>query len=237
MKHTVFVSFANEDRELADRAVSSLERSGIRCWVSHRDSAPGSEWASSIVDAIESSRLVLLIYTGQSNDSQQVLREMERAVVSDRPIVPYLAEDSPLSKSMSYFLGSTHWLNASKMSEEDGMHVMVKTLGKILDAESDEDLGSSLRPAALVLPTPPNVKKFYISGIALPFALGLLAFLAQPSPDDTLGAVFAASAIFGPVFGIYGLVWARANWVSAVFAGIIASLALLFIVFVVAPLL
>ena len=238
MTHKVFISYANEDREIADQAIANLEKHGIECWVSHRDSKPGEEWASSIVDAIENSQLVVLIYSENSNESQQVLREMERAVGANLPIVPYLVEDKPLSKSMSYFLGSTHWLDASNMSVDAGMHLLVNTLQNLLQPKSAQTLESKLKPAALMLPTPIFLKRAYWIGISLPILFILLLFIVPSLQNVEELAIFIVSiTLFGLGFGIFGLMWGRTNWASSVFAGFLVVAVVLFIILVVSPLL
>jgi TIR domain len=237
MAHRVFVSYATEDREIADRSIAKLEKNGIGCWVSHRDVKPGEEWASSIVDAIEQSQIVVLIYSERSNESQQVLREMERAVGANLPIVPFLIEDKPLSKSMSYFLGSTHWLNASKISTDEGIRLLVNTLQKLLQPKSAQSLESKLKPASLMLPTPILLKRIYWLGILSPILFILLALIPSLQNNEELAQFLGLVVLFCLGFGMYGLLWGRANWRSSVFVGFLVATIILFIGFVVFPVL
>jgi hypothetical protein len=228
-KLDVFVSYSNEDKEVADRVISRLERDGVSCWISHRDARPGAEWAESIVDAIENSKVVILIYTAHSNDSQQVLREMERAVYANVPILPFLIEDHPLSRSMSYFLGATHWLNVSKDPIERGVDKLADAIGPVLRAAS-----KGLRPGAVVLPTPQRLKQLYWAAILIPIALALVA-VAAGSEDIGIAALLGADV--GLPFGVYGLLWGRASWKSSAFAMVLFVLGTIFVATVIMPLL
>ena len=80
MAHDVFISYSHLDKPVADAACATLESRGVRCWIAPRDVLPGDEYASALVGAIHSSRLLVLVFSSGANQSPQVLREVERAV-------------------------------------------------------------------------------------------------------------------------------------------------------------
>src|SRR5687768_8307448 len=110
--HDVFVSYSSKDKLIADSVCSTLESHKLRCWMAPRDIRPGMDWGSAIVDAIGDSAVMCLLYSGNSNQSPQVLREVERAVSKGVTIVPVRLEDVALSKNMEYFISASHWLDA-----------------------------------------------------------------------------------------------------------------------------
>ncbi len=112
MVYDVFISYSIEDQDAAEKICGKLESKGMRCWIAPRDVLPGAEWAEAIVDAIDDSRLMLLVFSASSNSSRQVMREVGRAASKDIPIVPVRIDDVPPSKSMQYFISSHHWLEA-----------------------------------------------------------------------------------------------------------------------------
>jgi formylglycine-generating enzyme required for sulfatase activity len=112
MAHDVFVSYSNKDKPVADAVIAGLENKGIRCWVAPRDITPGSSWGQAIINAIESSRFMVIILSGNSNRSKQVVREVERAVANDVIIIPFRIENIDPTGAMAYFLSSEHWLDA-----------------------------------------------------------------------------------------------------------------------------
>jgi hypothetical protein len=73
---------------------------------------PGSNYGESIVNAIESARAVVLIFSSAANLSPAVQREMERAMHFAKPIIPFRLEDVPINKGMEFYLASCHWLDA-----------------------------------------------------------------------------------------------------------------------------
>mgnify|MGYP001553585274 CR=1 FL=1 len=112
MAHDVFISYSSKDKPAADAACAVLESRGIRCWIAPRDITPGADWGETIVEAIHSSRAFLLIFSGNANSSQQIKREVERAVNHGLPVIPMRIENVLPAKSLEYFLSTPHWLDA-----------------------------------------------------------------------------------------------------------------------------
>ena len=112
MAHDLFVSYSQPDRSAAFALVQRAEARGISVWIAPRDVSPAADWAAEIIDAISSARLMVLVFSGSSNDSGQVRREVERAVHKQLPILPFRIEDVLPSKSLEYFLSAQHWMDA-----------------------------------------------------------------------------------------------------------------------------
>jgi TIR domain len=110
--HEVFISYSSNDKVTADAVCATLESRGIRCWIAPRDVLPGEEYASALVHALRDSQLMVLIFSSGANKSQQVLREVERAVSKGIPIVPLRIENIAPSAAMEYYISSRHWLDA-----------------------------------------------------------------------------------------------------------------------------
>ena len=112
MRADVFVSYSQPDRSQAFDIVSQLEARGIKVWVAPRDIAPSAEWAAEIIEAIGTSKIMVLVFSAASNSSPQVRREVERAVHRQVPILTVRIEEALPTKSMEYFLSAQHWLDA-----------------------------------------------------------------------------------------------------------------------------
>ena len=112
MTHEVFICHASRDKPVAEAVCATLESRHIRCWIAPRDVLPGTEWAEAIVDALDGSRIVVLVLSSSSNSSPQVIREVGRAASNDTPIVPLRIDNVPPSKAMGFFVSSHQWLDA-----------------------------------------------------------------------------------------------------------------------------
>lgn len=112
MAHDVLISYSSHDKLQADAVCNRLESKGIRCWIAPRDVPLGTEYADSIVQAIESARVIVLIYSTHADESHQVRREVERAVSNGIAIIPVRIENAAMSEAFQYYVGSMHWLDA-----------------------------------------------------------------------------------------------------------------------------
>ncbi len=97
----------------------ALEESGIHCWMALRNIKPGEVWAASVIEAIKSSQLMVLVYSSAANDSQQVVRELELAVNHKLMIIPLRIEDVSPSPALEYYIQTSHWLDAFKSPIEE----------------------------------------------------------------------------------------------------------------------
>jgi hypothetical protein len=108
----VFVSYASADKAVADAAVASLERARMRCWYAPRDITPGANYGDSIMAALVASRVLVVIVSASSVASNQVVREVERAVHHGLVVVPFRVENVEMRGSFEFFLSVPHWLDA-----------------------------------------------------------------------------------------------------------------------------
>lgn len=110
--HQVFISYSHKDEKIREAVCKKLEAEGIKCWYAPRDIQPGEEWADTITKALQQCKVMVLIFTDNSNTSNQVLREVGLAVDFKKAIIPFKCDDSIPSGSMQYYLSTLHWLNA-----------------------------------------------------------------------------------------------------------------------------
>ena len=149
MVHEVFISHSAQDKVVADAVCAAFEEDGIRCWVAPRDVRPGRSFPGEITRAIQHSKVMVLIFSRHSNNSEQVLREVQLAVDSHLPIVRLRIEDVTLSDDLRYYLSTPHWLDA--LSPPLSKHIAsLKTAIKELLAQSAEV--ASEPPAAQLAP-------------------------------------------------------------------------------------
>ncbi len=108
----VFISYSGNDKATALETCSALEAAGLRCWIAPRDVRPGVWYAGEIMEAIDSCRVMVLIFSSSANASPSVQREIERAASKGVQIVPMRIEPIMPTQSMEYFLGSIQWFDA-----------------------------------------------------------------------------------------------------------------------------
>ena len=152
MGHDVFISYASRDKPTADAACAFLEARGIRCWMAPRDILSGMDWSESIIDAIESCYVFLLVFSSGANESPQIKREVERAVNKSRLIVPFRIENVTPTKSLEYFISTPHWLDAMSPPVESHLGQLADTIRLLLERRALAEKTQPLRPPAYVAP-------------------------------------------------------------------------------------
>ena len=112
MAHDVFISHSTSNRPVANAVCAALESAGIRCWIAPRDVMPGRSYSGEITRAIQQSRAFVLIFSAHSNNSEQVLREVQLAANSRLHIVQFRIDAVVPSDDLEYYLSGPHWLDA-----------------------------------------------------------------------------------------------------------------------------
>jgi TIR domain len=138
MAQDVFISYANQDKAIADQVCAALEHQGIRCWIAPRDIQPAEIWAVSIMRGLKASRVLVLVLSAGANSSQHVVREVERAVHLKIPIVPFRVENVLAEGALELHLGVVHWLDAMTLPLEPHLQRLVNTLQAILKSERQQ---------------------------------------------------------------------------------------------------
>ena len=165
----VFVSYASADRDVAFRIVGYLEEQGIRCWVAPRDVGPGVEYGEAIIDAIGEARALVLVLSDQSNESQFVRKEVERAVSKTKPVLPVRIREVTPSGALEFYISSAQWVDAWKSPMEQHLLPLVAAI-KAMGAP-----GSA--PVRSVAPQKPLPRAGVRNGLNIGLALVAVAAL------------------------------------------------------------
>lgn len=150
MDHDVFISFSSKDRAIADRILLNLERVGIRCWISSRDIKAGEDYQDSIISALESSKLVLLVFSSNANESSEVKKELANASAQGLPIIPLRIENVLAKGGMKYQLMSRQHLDLFPNWNESIRRV-AKAVQHLLHEQAERRSAQSA--AAVAVPT------------------------------------------------------------------------------------
>jgi hypothetical protein len=134
----VFISYASKDKIVADAVCARLEAAGIRCWIAPRDIVAGTSYGEAIIDAIHGAKVMVLVFSSSANASGHIPKEVERAVSSGVAILPFRIEDVAPGKSLDYFIGSVHWLDAMTPPMEKHLDSLATTVHKLIPQKRSE---------------------------------------------------------------------------------------------------
>ena len=167
----VFISYSSKDKTVADAVCARLEAAGIRCWIAPRDVLAGTSYGEAIIEAIHSVKIMVLVFSSNANTSGHIPKEVERAVSNGLTLLPFRIEDVPPGKSLDYFIGSVHWLDAMTPPMEKHLDALAATVQRLLPA------GEKRIPVPSPPPPPPPPPPVHKTSKALWIGIGALAVL------------------------------------------------------------
>lgn len=106
----VFISHSSIDRKIAEEVCSCFEKEELTCWISYRvkDLQPGREYTERITEAIDCSKIFVVLLSSNSIVSKQVLQEITLA--NDRQrfgmrIFPVIIDEQVNVDDIHHFAG------------------------------------------------------------------------------------------------------------------------------------
>ncbi|WP_187278187.1 toll/interleukin-1 receptor domain-containing protein [Methylobacterium sp. WL7] len=108
----IFISHSSRDQKIADALRQAIENRGFVCWISGRDIGPGEGFQDVIVRSLQQSYAMLLVFTQNANNSQEIKKEVALASQFNVPIIPIRAEDVLPSNAFKYELATRQWVDA-----------------------------------------------------------------------------------------------------------------------------
>ena len=133
--YDVFISHSSKDGKLAVALCHFLEARNLRCWMAPRDINAGKDYAEAIIEAIQASKIMVVVFSASTNDSRAVRNEVERAFNHQLFIIPFRTKDIIPAQSFEFFLSSTHWLDAIDGNAEDYFEELYKNCAILLNKE------------------------------------------------------------------------------------------------------
>ena len=200
MKRIAFISHSSKDKAIGEAVCNFLESHGIPCWIAPRDVTPGKNYGAAIVDAIDECAVFVLVLSGESNKSGQVVREVERAASTNSVIIPLRVEPVQPSRDLEFYVSSSHWLDATEKPLEKHLNTLVDAIGNWQTRGGTQDRATP-EPPAPVRSAPTRSGKRLLIGSAIVVALVLCAsiifFATRPrsKPRDEATPPPTASAV------------------------------------------
>ena len=164
MTHKVFISYSTKDKSTADAICHILEQNDLECWIAPRNITSGRHYASEIMDGIKTAKIVVLVYSKNSQESAFVKNEIENAFSNNKPILSFKIDETMPEESMEYYLKINHWLEAYPEPEKE-FNKLIEDALKLCDEESDKPISWSL--SGFVPEDLSKLKKDYTSLILL----------------------------------------------------------------------
>lgn len=111
MGAATFISYSSQDREIALTVCEALENRGVSCWISCRDIGPGENFQVSIVRAIRAAKVMVLVFSANCNNSEEIKKELVLAGRSQLIVIPVRVEDVAPDEAFAYELATRQWVD------------------------------------------------------------------------------------------------------------------------------
>jgi hypothetical protein len=111
MTPSIFLSYSSKDHAIAETICNALENRGLTCWMSSRDIGPGENFQVSIIRAIRTAAVMVMVFSGNSNNSDEVKKEIALAGQHKLLVVPVRVEDVVPAEAFQYELATRQWID------------------------------------------------------------------------------------------------------------------------------
>src|SRR5438874_4292234 len=163
MTKKVFISHSSKDNKVATAVCTALESRGHSCWMSSRDIKPGENFQGSIVRAIREAGVMVLVFSSNANNSEEIKKEMALASQSRKLVIPVRAEDVTPSEDFTYELATRQWIDMF-IDWEKAIEKLSQQIETAIPRAEDSQMAAMRRP-------PPTSK------ISAPLLAGTAAIL------------------------------------------------------------
>jgi TIR domain len=148
----VFISYSSKDQKIAETIYQALETRGQKCWISCRDVHPGENFQEAIVRALRQARVMVLVFSSNANNSDEIKKEVVLAGRHHVTVVPVRVEDVLPNDAFSYELATRQWIDLFKNWEQELERLATRVAGIVATAKPQYD--AAPRPEPTTAPSP-----------------------------------------------------------------------------------
>lgn len=137
-KYDVFISYSSLDKKVVEGLCAYLEQQQIRCFVAYRDIPKATPWPPYIAEALNESRMMVVVFSGNFNRSEEVDRELTMASKKKMPILTFRLSDEEFKGTKEYYLSNINWIDAFPEPKKV-FGAVTENVKKLIDMTKDRD--------------------------------------------------------------------------------------------------
>lgn len=99
-QYDIFISHSHKDKDKARFLADELKGFEYRVWIDNLEIEPGEDWPDEIETGIDSSEIILVVWTKDAKNSKWVKNEIARADAKSKLIVPLMFDDSEVTVTL-----------------------------------------------------------------------------------------------------------------------------------------
>ncbi len=190
MDPKIFITYSSKDQKVARTICTALENRGLNCWISSRNVKPGQNYQEQIVRAIRASRVMVLVFTVNANNSNEIKKELALASQNNLVVIPVRIEDVAPNEAFAYEFATRQWIDLFE-DWEKSMAELVELIAAILNDPPPAD-----RPkAAPGLPGDTATPAFFMAGAASTPTPAITSAVPFMQRSETRWAMIAVLAV------------------------------------------
>ena len=132
MDPKIFITYSSKDQKVARTICTALENRGLICWISARNVKPGQNYQEQIVRAIRAARVMVLVFTANANNSNEIKKELALASQNNLVVIPVRIEDVAPNEAFAYEFATRQWIDLFE-DWEKSISELVELIAAILD--------------------------------------------------------------------------------------------------------
>jgi Tfp pilus assembly protein PilF len=107
----IFITYSSKDEKVSRTICAALENRGLTCWIASRNIKPGQNFQEQIVEAIRAAKIMVLVFTANANNSNEIKKELALASQNNLLVIPVRIEDVTPSTAFTYELATRQWID------------------------------------------------------------------------------------------------------------------------------
>ena len=112
MNNHAFISYSSSEYQAAANIRQVLTQYRVTCWMAPESIPPGSNYAAEIAGAISGCFVFVLVLSEKSQQSPHVEKELNLAINSRKPVIPFHIDHSEVNAQFNYFLTNVQRISA-----------------------------------------------------------------------------------------------------------------------------
>jgi TIR domain len=107
----IFITYSSKDEKVARTICTALESRGLACWISSRNVKPGQNFQEQIVRAIRAAKIMILVFTANANNSDEIKKELALASQNNLVVIPVRIQDVVPNEAFAYEFATRQWID------------------------------------------------------------------------------------------------------------------------------
>jgi len=153
----IFITYSSKDQKVARTICTALENRGLNCWISSRNVQPGQNFQEQIVKAIRTAKVMVLVFTANANNSNEIKKELALASQNNLIVIPVRIEDVTPNEAFAYEFATRQWIDLFDDWENSIAH-LVETIAAAIDDRQSGDAAKAGLQLAGDTPASPSGK-------------------------------------------------------------------------------